>query len=121
MNESVLEIRDLSLHFETQQGHVHALRRIDLDVPRGEIVGVVGESGSGKSTLALAVMRLLPVNARITSGELLFGGGDLLKLSEDDMRAISRHPHFHGLPGPDDLAQPGPHHWPADAGYPVSR
>ncbi len=88
MKDSVLEIRDLSLHFETQQGHVHALRRIDLDVPRGEIVGVVGESGSGKSTLALAVMRLVSVNARITSGELLFGGGDLLKLSEDDMRAI---------------------------------
>ena len=51
-------------------------------MPRGEIVGIVGESGSGKSTLALAVMRLLSGNARITCGEILFGGSDLLKLSD---------------------------------------
>jgi peptide/nickel transport system ATP-binding protein len=88
MTGDVLDIRDLSLRFDTQQGAVHALRNIDITVPRGEIVGVVGESGSGKSTLALAVMRLLPGNAVISSGTIAFCGLDLLKLPEDEMRAI---------------------------------
>ncbi|MBI2718087.1 MAG: ABC transporter ATP-binding protein [Rhizobiales bacterium] len=59
-----------------------------MAVPSGEIVGVVGESGSGKSTLALAVMRLLPGNATVTSGAIGFGGGDLLTLDEEAMRAL---------------------------------
>ncbi len=88
MTGDVLDIRGLSLRFDTQQGAVHALRNIDMTVPRGEIVGVVGESGSGKSTLALAVMRLLPGNAVIASGTIAFCGSDLLKLPEDEMRAI---------------------------------
>ena len=88
MTGDVLDIRNLSLRFESQQGAVHALRNIDMTVPRGEIVGVVGESGSGKSTLALAIMRLLSGNAVISSGTIGFCGSDLLKLPEDDMRAI---------------------------------
>ena len=88
MTGDVLDIRNLSLRFESQQGAVHALRNIDMAVPRGEIVGVVGESGSGKSTLALTIMRLLSGNAVISSGAIDFCGADLLKLPEDDMRAI---------------------------------
>ena len=88
MTGDVLDIRGLSLRFDTQQGAVHALRQIDMMVPRGEIVGVVGESGSGKSTLALAIMRLLPGNAVVESGTIAFCGSDLLKLPEDEMRAI---------------------------------
>jgi peptide/nickel transport system ATP-binding protein len=83
---SVLDIRDLSIRFDTQQGPVLALRNIDLSVSAGEIVGVVGESGSGKSTLALAVMRLLPGNAVVTGGIIDFGGRDLMECSPEEMR-----------------------------------
>lgn len=88
MTEAVLDIRDLSLRFDSQGAPVHALRGISLAVPKGEIVGIVGESGSGKSTLSLAVMRLLAANARVTSGEIRFGGEDLLKLPENAMRDL---------------------------------
>ena len=88
MSDSVLAIRGLSLSFDTDQGPVHALRQIDLEIPRGQITGVVGESGSGKSTLALAIMGLLPGNARITSGTMRFCGTDLALLSEDEMRGM---------------------------------
>jgi peptide/nickel transport system ATP-binding protein len=85
---NVLDIRDLSIRFDTQQGPVLALRHIDMSVSAGEIVGVVGESGSGKSTLALAVMRLLPGNSAITGGAIDLGGQDLLKFSPETMRAL---------------------------------
>ncbi len=88
MTGEVLEIRDFSLRFDTQDGAVYPLHHINITVPRGEIVGVVGESGSGKSTLALAVIRLLSANARITSGTIRFSGVDLMGLSEAEMRAI---------------------------------
>jgi peptide/nickel transport system ATP-binding protein len=88
MTGNILDIIDLSVRFETQQGPAYALRKVALTVPRGEIVGVVGESGSGKSTLALAIMRLLPGNAAVTGGEMTFCGEDLLALSADEMRAL---------------------------------
>jgi peptide/nickel transport system ATP-binding protein len=88
MTADVLDIRGLSLRFDTQQGAVYALRNVSMTVPRGEIVGVVGESGSGKSTLALAIMRLLSSNAVISAGAIVFCGSDLRKLPEDEMRAI---------------------------------
>jgi len=88
MTANVLDIKGLSLRFQTQQGDIHALRNIDMAVPRGEIVGVVGESGSGKSTLALAVMRLLSTNAKIAGGSIDFVGTDLLALNEEEIRAI---------------------------------
>ncbi|MBM3520543.1 MAG: ABC transporter ATP-binding protein, partial [Alphaproteobacteria bacterium] len=88
MTKPVLQIEDLSLEFRTLAGPVHALRSVSLAVPKGEIVGIVGESGSGKSTLALVIMRLLAENARVRAGRVLFGDGDLLALSEEEMRAI---------------------------------
>ncbi len=88
MTENVLDIQGLSLQFEAQSGAVHALRSIDMAVPRGEIVGVVGESGSGKSTLALAILRLMAQNARITAGTVKFLGTDLLTKTEEQMRGL---------------------------------
>ena len=88
MTENVLDIQGLSLRFDAESGSVHALRDITMAVPRGEIVGVVGESGSGKSTLALAILRLMPHNAVISSGSINFCGNDLLKLSEDEIRGL---------------------------------
>jgi len=87
-SENLLEIRDLSLSFRTPRGRVKALRNVSLEVPRQTIVGVVGESGCGKSTLVSTIMRLLPTNAEITGGEILFDGQDLLKKSRKEMRAL---------------------------------
>jgi peptide/nickel transport system ATP-binding protein len=88
VTETVLDISNLSLRFDSRGRPVEALRGISIKIPKGTIVGIVGESGSGKSTLSLAIMRLLAEDARILSGELIFSGQDLLKLSESSMRDI---------------------------------
>lgn len=88
MTEAVLDIKGLSLQFDSRQGAVHALRDVTFTVPRGEIVGIVGESGSGKSTLALAILGLLSSNAAITSGSIDFHRRNLLTLSEDELRSL---------------------------------
>jgi oligopeptide/dipeptide ABC transporter ATP-binding protein len=87
-DHNVLEVRDLSLDFGSPRGRVHALRNINLDVPRGRIVGLVGESGSGKSTLAVATLGLLAGNAEIVAGEILFEGKDILNMNEGELREI---------------------------------
>ena len=87
-NGALLAVRDLSIEFATARGAVKPLRSVSLEVPRGTIVGVVGESGCGKSTLANAVLRLLSENARVTDGEILFEGRNLLDLSEREMRGL---------------------------------
>ncbi|MEX2409533.1 MAG: ABC transporter ATP-binding protein, partial [Rhodovibrionaceae bacterium] len=70
------------------RGRVHALREVDLTVPKGRIVGVVGESGCGKSTLAYSIIRLLAQNAEIVGGEIVFEGQNILPLSETAMRGL---------------------------------
>ncbi len=86
--DAVLAVRDLSIEFQTPRGPVHALRQVSLDVPRGSIVGIVGESGSGKSTLALAAMGLLPENAVVRGGRILFDGEDVLKMGAARLRDL---------------------------------
>jgi oligopeptide/dipeptide ABC transporter ATP-binding protein len=86
--DPVLSIRNLSLDFATPEGPVHALRKVNFDVPRNHIVGIVGESGSGKSTVISAAMRLLANNAVIRSGEVMFNGRDILCLSPQELRAL---------------------------------
>ncbi len=88
MNENVLTIRDLSVHYGTDRGELQALRHVNLDVPKGAIVGVVGESGCGKSTLISSIIRLLAENASIPNGTIEFKDTNLLKLPEEDMHAI---------------------------------
>ena len=88
MNDAVLTIRDLSVHYHTDHGELKALRHVDLDVPKGSIMGVVGESGCGKSTLISSTIRLPAANASIPNGVITFEGRDLLKISEDEMRDL---------------------------------
>lgn len=78
----LLAVEGLSLEFRTRSGIVHALEHINLDVNKGEMVGIVGESGSGKSVLAYAIMGILDGAARVTQGRALFGGLDLLQADE---------------------------------------
>lgn len=84
----VLKIRNLKVYYKTKRGIVRALDDVSFDVYKGEILGIVGESGCGKSTLGLTIIRLLPPNARIISGQILFNGVDLLKLSDEEMRKL---------------------------------
>jgi oligopeptide/dipeptide ABC transporter ATP-binding protein len=86
--DQVLSVDDLSIDFLTPRGTVHALRSVSLTVPRGSIVGIVGESGSGKSTLGLAAMGLLPENAVIRGGRILFDGQDVLKMGPAQLRDL---------------------------------
>lgn len=76
----LLSIRALSVEFDTRHGTVHALDRLSLDIAPGEIIGIIGESGSGKSVTAHAVMGILDRAARITGGEVLFQGENLLEM-----------------------------------------
>jgi len=87
MTEPVIRIKDLSVSFPTDDGMVHAVRNVSFDVNPGEVLAVVGESGSGKSVTALAAMRLHPKTATIT-GNVEFGGRNLLDLSEKEMRSV---------------------------------
>ncbi len=82
----LLDVRDLHVRFETSRGTVNAVEGISYTVNRGEIVAIVGESGCGKSVSSLAIMRLLAKTGRVTQGQILFEGRDLLTLSEEEMR-----------------------------------
>ena len=90
MNKNVLlEVKDLVVRFYTQEGIVYAVNGIDYVLHEGETLGVVGESGSGKSVHALSMMGLIPrPPGRIESGQVLFEGRDLLKLSDEQMRLV---------------------------------
>jgi oligopeptide/dipeptide ABC transporter ATP-binding protein len=87
-SDVVLAVRGLTVDFLTPRGTVHALRDVSLTVPRGSIVGVVGESGSGKTTLISTVIRLLPANAVVRGGEVLFDGADVLQMEETTLRDL---------------------------------
>ncbi|HEY4959686.1 MAG TPA: ABC transporter ATP-binding protein [Terriglobales bacterium] len=83
----LLHVHNLSVEFATAQGMVRAVRDVSFSIAPGEVLGLVGESGSGKSVSSLAVLRLLPPQARV-SGRIEFRGEDLLALPEDSMREI---------------------------------
>ena len=77
-----LEVRDLRVYFYLKRGAVKAVDGVDLDVDKGEVVGLAGESGSGKSTIGYSIMRLVPPPGKIVSGKILFDGEDILALDE---------------------------------------
>jgi len=78
-----LAIRDLHVQFHTRRGVYKALNGINLALRRGEVLGIAGESGCGKSTMGLAVMSLLPRNASIPRGQVIFDNRDLVNLPRE--------------------------------------
>ncbi len=85
--ENILELKNLSISFGNKKERFEVVSDISINVPKGKVVCVVGESGCGKTVTALSVMGLLPVPpGSIDSGEVLFDGQDLLKLSEKGLR-----------------------------------
>ena len=84
--EMALSIRNLRISISTGEGTAKILDRVQLDLPRGKVVGIAGESGCGKSTLIRAILGILPRQARVESGEILFENTDLLKLSQREMQ-----------------------------------
>ncbi|UCF96189.1 MAG: ABC transporter ATP-binding protein [Spirochaetaceae bacterium] len=83
-----LEVRDLTITYETEAGPLDTVRNVSLNIDPGEIYGLVGESGSGKTTLARGVVRYLPGNGRIKSGSVHLEGTDLLKLKKAEIRRV---------------------------------
>lgn len=88
MTGPLLAVEDLEVVYHTDAGVLPALSDVDFAVSESQIVGVVGESGCGKSTLGAALLQLLPPNGEIVGGRVLFGGRDLAKLSERELREV---------------------------------
>ena len=88
--ENILEIRNLVVSFASdgRKERAIAVNGVDIDIPKGSIVGLVGESGCGKSVTSLSVMGLLADNGRVDSGSALFGGQDLLALPDKALRKL---------------------------------
>ena len=85
---ALLELRDLHTFFRTKKGTVKAVNGVSYSVEEGKTLGVVGESGSGKSVSAMSILQLLDGNGYIDSGEILFEGKDLSKVSLNELYSI---------------------------------
>ncbi len=89
MSDKLLDIKNLSIIYTTEDGTVNAVNNIDLNLKEGETLGLVGETGAGKTTTALGIMKLIPnPPGKIINGNILFEGKDLIHESEDDMRGV---------------------------------
>jgi len=84
----LLDIRDLTVEFQTRRGIVTAVQHVNLTIGKAETIGIVGESGSGKSVTSYAVMRILDRAGRIADGAVMFTNIDVRQASEDDMREL---------------------------------
>ena len=86
--ETKLQVRNLRISFRTTNGKVQAVRGIDFDLAKGETLAIVGESGSGKSVTSKAILGIQANNAVTESGEIIYDGKDLLKISEEEFHNI---------------------------------
>jgi ABC-type dipeptide/oligopeptide/nickel transport system ATPase component len=88
VSETLLDVRHLTVEFGPQGRARPAVNDVSFQILPGETLGLVGESGSGKSMTAFSILRLLPPGGRISGGEILFDGGNLLQLGEREMREV---------------------------------
>ncbi len=88
MAERLLEVNELRTYFEISKGEVKAVDGVSFYLDKGESIGLVGESGCGKTTTALSIIRLLPQEGRVKSGEILFDGKDITHLPDEELRDL---------------------------------
>ncbi|CAN5645589.1 ABC transporter ATP-binding protein [soil metagenome] len=88
MSEPILQVRNLEVGFKTDDGIVKAVDDVSFQVEAGKTLGIVGESGSGKSVSTLSILGLSRAENAEISGEIIFGGRDLTKLSEEELRSV---------------------------------
>ena len=86
--QPVLELKNLSVSFDTPYGEVEAVRDVSWSLNRGEVLAVVGESGCGKTVMVQSVMKLLPKNSRVKQGQIIVGGKDITGYNESQMRKL---------------------------------
>jgi peptide/nickel transport system ATP-binding protein len=86
VSETLLEVRNVKTYFYTLRGVVRAVDDVNLELSRGESLGIAGESGCGKSTLAFTIIRLIPPPGRMVGGSIVFQGVDITKMSEEEFR-----------------------------------
>lgn len=89
MSDKLLDVRDLVIEYVTDDGTVHAVNHVDLQIGRGETLGLVGETGAGKTTIALSLLGLIPnPPGRVCQGEIIFEGEDITQKSDREMLKI---------------------------------
>lgn len=86
MSDYKLEVNHLKINYFTRKGTVDAVSEVSFNLKEGETLGIVGESGCGKTTTVLGLMKMVSPPGKITDGEILLGGRDIISLSEDKMR-----------------------------------
>ncbi|MDY3250235.1 MAG: ATP-binding cassette domain-containing protein, partial [Candidatus Choladocola sp.] len=84
----LLEVKNLSISFYNKSGEIQAVRDISYQLRKGEVLGIVGESGSGKSVSSHGILRLTPATGKVKSGQILFHGNDILKMSKNELREL---------------------------------
>lgn len=86
--EDLLQVKNLSVSFDSAAGEVQAVRDVSFSLKKGEVLAIVGESGCGKSVLCKSIMKLLPASAKIKKGNILIHGTDISSYREQDMQKI---------------------------------
>lgn len=88
MNENMLEVKDLTMHYKTSKGEVSAVNNVSFDVQKGQSLGLVGESGCGKTSIAFSLIRLLPDNAEIKNGAIILDDENVTEMDKKQLLKV---------------------------------
>lgn len=87
--QNIIDIKNLTVHYETEEGIVEAVNNVSFSIKKGEVMGLIGETGAGKTTIALSIMNLLPYPpSHVINGEVLLNGRDVLKMSKSELKKM---------------------------------
>ena len=85
---NILEVKNLNMSYKTIDGEVEAVKNVSFTLKEGESFGIVGESGCGKTSVAMSLLQLQADNGKITNGEIIFDGTNIVGLSESELREV---------------------------------